>query len=254
MRLPDVPALAAIAAALAAPSALAQLTPVETRWLTAATPVLVFAQSQGLPVDVVVQPQPGPDAAPLAMGVVDGRCKLVLTMRGDAARPDAVLDGAAAALKPVLMEAMAAHELGHCWRHLQGASGSVPAGFTAEPAPVVGDDAERARWRAEMAATRREEGLADLVGLAWTLRRHPARYAEVHAWLAGVRAEPVVAGSHHDTRSWVRLAADAGALAGGDSPFEAALALWRRGLEGGPESEVSSLSRHAGEGGQRLRP
>jgi hypothetical protein len=221
-------------ALIAAPAAQAQLTETETRWLGAATPVLTYAQASGLPVDVVVQPQAEPGAAPLAMGFVEGRCKLVLTMRGDAARPDAALEGAAPALKPLLMEAMAAHELGHCWRHLRGASGSVPAGFVPEPTPVSGDDAERARWRAEMAATRREEGFADLVGLAWTLRRHPAQYAAVHAWLSGVRAEPAVAGSHHDTRAWVRLAADAGALAGAESPFEPALALWQRGLDAAP--------------------
>ena len=227
-------ALLPLLAALAAPAVQAQLTETESRWIAAATPVLAYAQAQGLPLDVVVQPQPDPDAAPLAMGFVDGRCKLVLTMRGEAARPDAMLAGAAPALKPLLMEAMAAHEVGHCWRTVQGAWHAVPAGFAAEPAPVAGDDAERARWRAEMAATRREEGFADLVGLAWTLRRHPAQYAAVHAWLSGVRAEPVVAGSHHDTRAWVRLAADGAALAGGESPFEAALALWREGLDAAP--------------------
>lgn len=227
-------ALLTLLAALAAPAAQAQLTDTEARWLAAATPVLAYAQARGLPLDVVVQPQPDADAAPLAMGFVDGRCKLVLTMRGDAARPDAMLEGAAPALRPLLMETMAAHEVGHCWRTVQGAWHAVPAGFTADAAPVAGDDAERARWRAEMAATRREEGFADLVGLAWTLRRHPAQYAAVHAWLAGVRAEPVAAGSHHDTRAWVRLAADASALAGGESPFEPAMALWRRGLDAAP--------------------
>jgi hypothetical protein len=221
-------------AALAAPAAQAQLTEIEARWIAAATPVLAYAQAQGLPVDVVVQPQPDADAAPLAMGHLDGRCKLVLTMRGDAARPDAVLATAPPALRPLLMEAMAAHEVAHCWRSVRGAARGVPAGFAADLAPVAGDDGERARWRAEMAATRREEGFADLVGLAWTLRRHPAQYAAVHAWLSGVRADPAVAGSHHDTRAWVRLAVDAAALAGGDSPFEPALALWQRGLDAAP--------------------
>lgn len=227
-------ALLSLLAALAVPAVRAQLTETESRWIAAATPVLLFAQAQGLPLDVVVQPQPDATVAPLAMGFVEGRCKLVLTMRGEAARPDAMLDGAAPALRPLLMEAMAAHEVGHCWRLVQGRWHAVPAGFAAEPAPVASDDAERARWRAEMAAARREEGFADLVGLAWTLRRHPAQYAAVHAWLAGVRAEPAVALSHHDTRAWVRLAADAGALTGGDSPFEPALALWERGLDAAP--------------------
>ena len=47
-----------------------------------------------------------------------------------------------------------------------------------------------ARTSAAQWLTRREEGFADLVGLAWTLKHHPQRYDEVHAWHVRLRAEP----------------------------------------------------------------
>src|SRR5690349_9533527 len=77
--------LAAFCAASQAASA-AELTSLEKRWLTAAFPVLDYAKRQQLPIDIVVQPQAGPDDVPLAMGFADGRCKLVMSMRGN---PDA---------------------------------------------------------------------------------------------------------------------------------------------------------------------
>ena len=103
------------------------LTETETRWLSAATPVLAYAEQARLPLDVVVQPQNAPGKAPLAMAFVDGRCKLVLSMRGNP-QAEAALASVAAPLQPTVIEAMAAHELGHCWRHLQGAWHALPAG------------------------------------------------------------------------------------------------------------------------------
>jgi hypothetical protein len=40
-----------------------------------------------------------------------------------------------------------------------------------------------------------------------------------------------VAGSHHDTRAWVRLARRPDVFADAATPFEQAQAVWRRGLE-----------------------
>ncbi len=53
------------------------LTEPEVRWLQAVWPVLLFARDAGLPVDVVVQPQPAPELPPLALAWVGGRCKFV---------------------------------------------------------------------------------------------------------------------------------------------------------------------------------
>ena len=210
-------------------AAAADLTAGESRWLSAAMPVLSYAQQQKLPLDVIVQPQPTPGHSPIAMGFVDGRCKLVLSMRGNP-KAEAALRDVAAGLLDAVIETMTAHEIGHCWRHVQGAWNSTPAGFSEVPRGDD-DDVELARLRRDMRATRREEGFADLVGLAWTLRQRPQQYADVHGWLEQQRRDPVVPGSHHDTHAWVRLAKDGSAFdARAGDLLEQARALWQQGL------------------------
>jgi hypothetical protein len=217
---------------LAALPALAgdDLTPLEARWLERAGPVLGDALRQGLPLDIVVQPESRPGDAPLALGYVDGRCKLVLSMRGNPAAA-AALDGITPELLAPVVEAMTAHEMGHCWRYVRGAWHTVPAGFVAAASIEAGDDAQHAGLRREMRETRREEGYADLVGLAWTAERHPAQYAAVHAWLWQLRDREPLAGSHHDTRAWLRLAQEPRVFAAGAARFEQAQGVWQRGLE-----------------------
>jgi hypothetical protein len=202
------------------------LTETETRWLQLGWPAVVYARAQGLPLDIVVQPQPTPGNAPLAMAFIDGRCKLVLSMRGN---PEAqrTLDDIPTELLTPLVEAMAAHELGHCWRHVRGAWHTLPAGFAGRPDTPGGTPDEQ---RVAMRQTRHEEGFADLVGLAWTAQHHPRRYAEVHAWLLKFRDEPEHPGSHHDTVAWLHLAAEPGAFAAPGSLFEQAWPLWQQGL------------------------
>ena len=204
----------------------AELTPTETRWLQGAWPVVVFAREAKLPLDIVVQPQPTPGAAPLALAFIDGRCKLVLSMRGNPQTPS-LLRGAHAALVPVLMEAVMAHEVGHCWRHRQGAWHRPAAG----PAPPEANSRihdDFAVERRQMHDTRMEEAYADLAALAWTAGRHPARYAEVQAWLASVRGDPPVRHGHHDTGAWVRFAAESRVFDDASQPFEQAHAVWQR--------------------------
>ena len=222
-------AIAALALALVALQAWAdaELTPTETRWLRLGSPVLGYALGQKLPLDVVVQPTAQPGEPPLTLGFVDGRCKLVLSMRGNPAA-EATLEAIEPELLGAVVEAMTAHELGHCWRYVHGAWRSLPAGF-AEPRQA--GDARTAQMRREMRETRREEGYADLVGLAWTARQHPGLYARVHGWLAQLRGREPVAGGHHDTRAWVLLARRPDAFDGTATPFEQAQAVWRRGLQ-----------------------
>lgn len=213
--------------ALASASCLAaELTDIELRWLQGSWPVVAHARAAGIPLDVVVQPQPTPGAAPLALAFVDGRCKLVLSMRGNG-EAEATLDRIAPALLGATLELMAAHELGHCRRYLDGAWYGLPAGFT----PSVPDDLDpelRAAY-VDMTALRREEGYGDLVGLAWTQQRHPEQYALLYAWLVEERLRDRVPGSPHDTLAWVRLAAH------GIAPIDASMfagpaALWLSGL------------------------
>jgi hypothetical protein len=221
---------ALLAASPAAPAI--ELTRIELTWLEATVPVLTFARAQGLPLDIIVQPQDAPGETPLGMAYVDGRCKLVLSMRGNA-EAQATLDRIEPELRGPVIEAIAAHELGHCWRHLQNSWGSLPSGFT--DAKFSGRvNAEQAGLLADMWRTRREEAYADLVGLAWTLQHHADRYEEVHAWHVRLRAEQAVDTGPHDTRAWVRLAADRTRFTPAASIFEQVAPLWTAGLLGGP--------------------
>lgn len=219
----------AISATAGTASADPRLSERESRWIQAAAPVVSYARAQGLPLDIVVQPQPSPGLAPVAMGLVDGRCKLVFSMRGNP-EADATEASIPEDLFVPIAEAVAAHEMAHCWRRVVGAWSTVPAGY-ADPVDP-GDSASpelKARWAA-MRETRREEGFADLVGLAWIHTQHPTRYARVHAWFSQERADPPVPGSHHDTRAWLRLAGRPGAFTPGPTPFDQALGLWADGL------------------------
>jgi len=215
---------------LAQAASAAELTAQETRWLEAASPVLAYSQQIKLPVDIIVQPKAKAGDVPLAMGFDGGRCKLVLSLRGN---PDAesVLAGVPEAEQPLLIEAMAAHELGHCWRYAQGVWHSLPAGFV-EVGEETADDASLLVAARQLRETRREEGYADLVALAWTQHRHPGEYARVYAWLEAVRRNPAPR-SGHDTRAWVLLARDGKRFGDAAQPFEDAAPLWREGLLGG---------------------
>jgi hypothetical protein len=219
---------AAVLCAASHAAGAAELTSLEKRWLAAAFPVLEYARSQQLPIDIVVQPKAGPDDVPLAMGFANGRCKLVMSMRGN---PDAekVLAGVPVNEQEELIEAMAAHEIAHCWRYAQGVWHALPAGFVEVGEETAADPSllEASKAMREM---RREEGYADLVALAWTRRSHPGDYGRVHAWLDQVRAVQPVARSGHDTRVWVKLAADASVFGTADKPFENAAVMWKQGL------------------------
>ena len=218
-----------IASALLASTACmaADLTPTEQRWLNGVWPVVKFAKAAAFPLDIVVQPQPSPGTAPLALAFVDGRCKLVLSMRGNA-EAQATLDRIEPDALDATLQMMAAHELGHCRRYLDGAWHGVPAGFSAR-VPTALDPALRAAFE-QMRAQRREEGYADLVGLAWTLKHHPQHYAKLHRWLINERSREVVDGSPHDTLAWVRRAGHASALTH-ESIFDGPAIAWAQALE-----------------------
>ncbi|WP_166101469.1 hypothetical protein [Duganella aceris] len=197
----------------------AQLTDVETRWLTAGAAVLGYAKQElKLPIDITVQPQARPTDVPLALGYQDGRCKLVLSMRGNPNAEDILAD-VPAAQRPLMIEAMVAHEIGHCWRYVQGVWHVVPSGFEQG---AQGD-------AAALLETQREEGYADLVALAWTQQRHPEQYAAVAGWMRQVRQPSPAAGSH-STLAWLQLAPTGAAFPPGLPLFEQAANLWRRGL------------------------
>ena len=205
--------------AVAAPA----LSALETRWLKAGAPVIAYARAQGLPLDIVVQPQDASGAVPLALGFEGGRCKLVLSMRGNA-QADAVLQGVPAARHSLMIEAMTAHEIGHCQRYASGDWHALPMGFVERAGKPQAQ---------QILETRREEGYADLVALAWMHARHGELYQEVLAWMGAVRGAEGGAGGSHDTRAWLALAGDGAVFEEAtSSPFEQAGLLWRQGLNG----------------------
>jgi hypothetical protein len=250
--------LSALAAAgPVAASGHAALTGEEQRWIAAGAPVLAWARAQGLAVDIIVQPTEHPELSPLSMAYIGGRCKLVLSMRGNPMVAQH-LEGVPQALHGVLIEVMTAHEVGHCWRHAQGAWQALPAGFaSAAPAagavmrppsggPASSREAQDAHDGQDAQAQRREEGFADLVGLAWAWSRHPQHYRRIHDWLLRERGQDVSAGESgstgavtkdgvehaHDTSLWVELARDAAVFGSTGDLFEQAQAPWEAGLRG----------------------
>ncbi len=118
------------------------------------------------------------------MAFIGGRCKLVLSMRANSAA-EATLREIPDELRDAALELMAAHELGHCRRHLDGAWHGIPAGFA--PATPEHLSPELKKAYADMQATRREEAFGDLVGLAWVQLKRPALYGRMHAWLVAER-------------------------------------------------------------------
>lgn len=203
----------------------AELTSMETRWLTAGLSVINYARQElQLPVDITVQPQARANDVPVALGYQDGRCKLVLSLRGNPQAED-ILGSVPEARRALMIEAMFAHEIAHCWRYAQGAWHQTPSGFAqggAQPAQALQQ-------------TRREEGFADLVALAWTWQRHPEHYADVAAWMRQVRAPAAASAAvdSHGTMAWLQLAQTGAAFNGGLPLFEQAGSLWRQGLANG---------------------
>lgn len=212
----------------------AELTDMETRWLTAGSAMLKYAKKElKLPIDIIVQPTGKPTDVPLALGFQDGRCKLVLTMR-DRTNVEDVLSSVPAEQRPLMIEAMFAHEVGHCWRYVQGQWHEMPAGFEEHDhaGHAAPDQAQAQAQAQELEQTRREEGFADLAALAWIQQRHPEQYAAVAAWMRQVRqpssASPAV--GSHTTMAWLQLAPTGDAFAAELPLFEQASSLWQQGL------------------------
>ncbi|HUP10078.1 MAG TPA: hypothetical protein VMU47_23200 [Caldimonas sp.] len=223
-----------------------RLTARERAWVAAGMPVVQAARARGLPIDIVVQPSDQPEASPIALGIADDRCHLVISMRGNPSA-DALAASIPAERFPAIVEAVFAHEVAHCWRWTQGVWHALPAGF----ADAADDDAQArepealAAMRREMREARREEAYADLVGLAWTGQAHPRDYAAVRDWLSRFR-DDALPGDFHDTSAWLRLAQDPSAFGRESDPFRAAQPLWVRGLAVG-DRDTDARAQHVSE-------
>jgi hypothetical protein len=212
-------------------SSAAQLTEMEVRWLTAGAPVLAYAKQElKLPIDITVQPQSSPNAVPMALGFDNGRCKLVLSMR-DNPGAEQILASLPPEQRGLMIEAMTAHEIGHCWRYVQGVWHALPAGFV-ENSQQQAAAPDLLQLAQSLRETRREEGFADLVALAWVQQRHPGQYAQVAQWLHQVRQPaPGEAGAgSHNTLAWLQQAPTGTAFDAAQPLFDQVGSLWRKGL------------------------
>lgn len=205
----------------ASPVVAAELTAQEIRWLEAGSAVLAYAkQTLQLPLDIIVQPQARATDVPLALGYQDGRCKLVLSLRGNP-HGDDVLKGVPAEQQGWMIEAMMSHEIGHCWRYAQGAWHSLPTGF----------EASADRSELALQESRREEAYADLVALAWIAQRQPQRYGAVLAWMQQVRQGAAGVPGSHTTLLWLQQAPLAQVFSGTLPWPQRVDAVWRQGLQ-----------------------
>ena len=223
-------AFAAMLLAVRSAPAAVEITDTERRWLDGATPPLAWALKQGMPIDLVVLQEPRPGASPLSMAYEEGRCELVLSMR-DNPTAEATLAEIPPALLQSVLEAMTAHEIGHCQHHRSGTFESLPQGFVDKPDETEARQptAELQAEAREMRARRREESYADLAALAWTRANNPGQYAQVLAWFDKTRGEEAPHTSH-DTGHWLALAHGADAFADKGMAFERVDALWQQGL------------------------
>jgi hypothetical protein len=204
------------------------LTVQETYWLQSALPVLTYAKEMGLPISITVQPQAAPEATPVALGMANGVCKLIFSMRGNEI-VGTLLEGVPTGEQGFMIEAIIAHEIGHCWRHIRSKWNSVPDGYK-EPAEKKGI---RADLLVDIKAARvqqREEGYADLVALFWIKKNHPSAFAEVYEWLLNKREKTAAQSIYNtnNTTEFLKSVRGMMTIDTNETPFDRAQVVWEK--------------------------
>lgn len=202
--------LAALAAllALAGPAQAADPAS-EAQWIAAASAAVAFGQQQGLPITLQVQAGSGLSGhTPIGLQSEAGRCMLVVS-----ARDNPTADRVSAMVDPALLELFLAgaaiHEVGHCYRRLQG----YP--HNEKLLPIVAWVGPLKRWFARRVRT--EEAYADMTEAAWLARTHPQQFEAVMNEVLKVRVrfrEP-----KHDTLAWIENAIAQGPEDDGQNVF-----------------------------------
>lgn len=185
--------LAALLGAAAMPGAANAAPASEAQWIAAATSAVAFAQAEGLPITLVIEQGDGlPGHTPVGIASEDGRCTLLVSAR-DNPTADKVSAMVAPELQDLFLTGAAMHEVGHCFRRLQG----YP--HNEKLLPVVAWIAPVRDWFARRVRT--EEAYADMTEAAWLARFHPAQFDAVMNEVRKVRLrfrEP-----KHDTLHWI---------------------------------------------------
>ncbi len=191
-RLKSLPLVALALAALLTCGAACARAPVDP-WPTVVRGVVARAEFQALPLSVEVSAK-AQQGSPLSMEWREGRCVLLVrTHRNPQAQ--ALLELAAPSARTLFMQAVAVHELAHCYR-TQDKPELLAALFSL---------AERAERQSDLTPQleqdiRREETFADVAALAWAEREDEARYPDVLSAFERLREDPRFTGPRHDTR------------------------------------------------------
>lgn len=174
----------------------------EQHWIAAARHAVAFGKAHGL--DIVMEVERGDGLSghtPIGVWNENGRCTLVVSVRDNptARRLEAMIDPA---LRELFLKGAAMHEVGHCYRRLNG----YP--HNEKLLPVVAWIGPVRNWFARRIRT--EEVFADMTEIAWLARYHPEHYDAMVEQIQRVRRrflEP-----KHDTLAWLDLARRDGAI------------------------------------------
>lgn len=181
----------------------------EQQWIAAARHAVAFGKAHGL--DIVMEVGHGnglPGHTPIGLWNENGRCTLVVSARDNptARRLEAMVDPALLAL---FLKGAAMHEVGHCFRRLNG----YP--HNERLLPAVSWISPVRHWFARRIRT--EEVFADMTEIAWLARYHPEQFDAMVEQIQRVRRrflEP-----KHDTLAWLDVARRDGALDAGGNIF-----------------------------------
>ncbi|HEY0488140.1 MAG TPA: hypothetical protein VGD30_01375 [Telluria sp.] len=171
-------------------------------WIAAARHAVAFGKAHGLDIVLAVEHGNGlPGHTPIGLWNENGRCTLVVSARDNptARRLEEAVDPALLAL---FLQGAAMHEVGHCYRRLNG----YP--HNEKLLPAVAWIAPLRHWFTRRIRT--EEVFADMTEVAWLARYHPDRYDAMLGQIQRVRRrflEP-----KHDTLAWLDAARRAGAV------------------------------------------
>lgn len=165
----------------------------EQQWIAAARHAVAFGKAHGL--DIVMEVEHGNGLSghtPIGVWNENGRCTLVVSVRDNptARKLEAMIDPA---LLELFLKGAAIHEVGHCYRRLNG----YP--HNEKLLPVVAWIGPVRSWFTRRIRT--EEVFADMTEIAWLARYHPEHYDAMLDQIQRVRRrffEP-----KHDTLGWL---------------------------------------------------
>ncbi|MGZ8318862.1 MAG: hypothetical protein ACXWVD_07140 [Telluria sp.] len=204
-------ALAALVLSAAATHAVAAEAS-EAQWIAAARHAVAFGQAHGLAIELEVERGNGLSGhTPIGVWNENGRCTLVVSARDNptAKRLTEMVDPN---LLDLFLQGAAMHEVGHCYRRLNGHP------HNEKLLPVVAWITPVRTWFSRRIRT--EEAFADMTEVAWLARYHPERFDAMVGQIQRVRRrflEP-----KHDTLAWLDIARAVGAADGDGNVFQLA--------------------------------